>query len=404
MTFDLAIVGVTIALLWILLRPRLYASAGWRAVVTPLASIIGSGFLVLGPIMHGAYGWAAPIAMAALCLIAWGFGAVIRFNIAAIERTPRGHGPGQSAVERLSSWALAFAYVVSVAYYLNLFGAFAARATGDWLARDLGTPAAREITTAMLLLILGVGWLRGFGGLERIEQVAVSLKLAIIGGLLLGLAIFATDRIAAGEAQIVPIDLTGWPAVTLLLGLLITVQGFETSRYLGDQYPADLRIRSMKQAQIISALIYLAYIGAITFAFAPEDVPLTETGVIDMMAIVAPILPPLLVVAALSAQLSAALADTGGSGGLFAEASRHRLSPRLGYTVVVVVGLGLTWLLDVFAIIAWASRAFAAYYALQSVLAAMTALRERRSGLRVATFSALALLGAAAAIFGTAVE
>lgn len=203
--------------------------------------------------------------------------------------------------------------------------------------------------------------------------------------------------------QIIPAKVTGWPALTLMLGLLITVQGFETSRYLGDHYPPGLRIRSMQIAQLISAAIYVGYIALIAYVFAPGQVPLTETGVIDLMGLVAPILPPLLIVAALSAQLSAALADTGGSGGLFAEASGGRITQRGAYALMAAAALAMTWALDVFAIVAWASRAFALYYALQSALAAASALGDRAPG-RAAGFAALALLGLAAALFGSAVE
>jgi len=40
----------------VLLSPHLAKARLWRAAITPLASIIGSGFLVIGPILHGAFG------------------------------------------------------------------------------------------------------------------------------------------------------------------------------------------------------------------------------------------------------------------------------------------------------------------------------------------------------------
>ena len=47
-----AVVG-TAALMWL---PRVHGSDTWRAMTTPLASIIGSGFLVLGPLLDASYG------------------------------------------------------------------------------------------------------------------------------------------------------------------------------------------------------------------------------------------------------------------------------------------------------------------------------------------------------------
>lgn len=62
----------------------------------------------------------------------------------------------------------------------------------------------------------------------------------------------------------------------VLLGFLIVVQGFETSRYLGDEHPAEQRIATMRAAQILSALIYLVFIGLATVG--KTDANLTEIG------------------------------------------------------------------------------------------------------------------------------
>ena len=106
--------------------------------------------------------------------------------------------------------------------------------------------------------------------------------------------------------------------------------------------------------------------------------------------------------AALSAQFSAAVADTSGSGGLFEELTHGRVSSRVGYLLLIVIGIALTWTADVFQIIAYASRAFALYYAVEAVIAALSA---RRKGKPVAFgFFALAALGLAIAILGRPVE
>ncbi len=335
--------------------------------------------------------------MLALVAVAYAFGSAIRYNIGRIEAVA--HRP--EAVERVEPFAsivLAFAYVISVAYYLNLFGAF-----GVSLTRFDDAYSAKILTTAVFVLILIVGWTKGFSALERMEQISVGVKLAIIAGLLCGLAIHFGEAARHGDLTFNPAKVSGWSAVTLIFGLIVTVQGFETSRYLGHNYDAATRIRSMRLAQILSALIYMFYIVLLAYDFAPGTVKLDETSIIDMMAIVAPILPVLLVAAALSAQFSAAVADTSGSGGLIAEVSKNRIPPRLAYAILVGAGLFLTWTLNIFEIISYASRAFAAYYAIQAGIAATSAWL-RRDIHRVAIFAPLALLGVAIAIFGQPVE
>ena len=376
----------------LILWPRIARSAGWRATITPLASIIGSGFLVLGPVLLDHFGPYAPAVMAGLCLLAYGFGAAIRANIRRLDAG----APVQVTAEALSAWILAFAYVISVAYYLNLFGAFAVS-----LFPAVPEVAARLVTTGIYVVILLTGLRGGFHALERLEQVSVGVKLAIIAGLL---AALGGDVVQGWAIASHPVPrMSGWGAIALTLGLLVTVQGFETSRYLGGEYRAELRIRSMRWAQGLSSLIYIAYIGLIVALFSADDFPFSETAVIDMMARVAPILPPLLVIAALSAQFSAAVADTGGAGGLFSELTRGRLGVRQGYGLLVGAGLALTWALDVFEIIAWASRAFAAYYAVQAGIAGRYALSEKKTGKALGCFL-LTAVGLVAAIFGIAVE
>ncbi len=81
MQTNLLMIGVAAIVVAFTLRPRLIRSPLWRATVTPLASIIGSGFLVAGPILaHAAGNWAWA-AMLALCLVGYLFGAAIRRNI-----------------------------------------------------------------------------------------------------------------------------------------------------------------------------------------------------------------------------------------------------------------------------------------------------------------------------------
>ena len=164
-----------------------------------------------------------------------------------------------------------------------------------------------------------------------------------------------------------------------------------------------MRIRTMRWAQWIATGIYVVYVGLLAFAFTPDELPFGETAIVDLMGLVAPILPLLLVAAALSAQFSAAIADTGGAGGLFVELSGKRISARQAYAVLVGVGLVLTWTADLFEIIAYASRAFAAYYAIQAAIAATgrwQAGKRASAGLH----AGLAVLGVAMALFGTAAE
>ena len=192
----------------------------------------------------------------------------------------------------------------------------------------------------------------------------------------------------------------------VVLGLLIVVQGFETSRFLGDEHPPELRIRTMRNAQLISGFIYLVFIGLATVLFR-DDFGTDVTAIMTMTRPVAVVLPLLIGIAAVGSQFSAAIADDEGAGGLIEDISEHKLSVRYSYLLVLVVTTVLTWQTNVNQIIAYASRAFALFYALQGAVAFLVARQQQdlpRKGLRLATFAAVTLLCLLVFAFGVSSE
>ncbi len=367
MVENVLLIIVVVIVIAVLFHPRFRHSRDWRATVTPLASIIGSGFLVAAPLLaHAVNSWAL-LAMAGIVLVAYGIGEVIRYNIRYAEPLLNG-GQGSNSLfvaERFSGLLLSIAYVISVAFYLRLLASFVLHAMAvesEFLAN--------VITTGILVLIALVGWWRGLGGLESLEESAVNIKLAIIAALLFGLAWFDINWLAQAGNEISYQPVEEWPyALRLLAGILLIIQGFETSRYLGSGYDAETRIRTMRYAQILSGLVYLLFIGLSLPLLGDFHAQRDETAIIALSAMVAAVLPAMLVVAAVMSQLSAAVADTVGSGGLLSEFSRHRLAPRLGYALVAAMATVLVWSASIFEIISIASRAFALYYLLQCVVA-----------------------------------
>lgn len=385
---DAAIILVAFALAgYLAFSRRLRASSDWRATVTPLASIMGSGFLISAPLLAGIVGRLALLCMALLLALAYLVGGAIRFNIRHFEPIEnKGHGPAQDIAE-LSRIVLVGAYFISVTYYLELLAAFVLRAVGAH-----SQVAADGITTLLLVTIGGVGMWRGLRELEAVEKYAVAFNLGMIGALLVGLAVYNIHLAIAGSwslpAVSSEIDLHD---LRVLLGLLIVVQGFETSRYLGHEHPAKQRIATMRAAQIISTIVYLTFIALVTVLFhggPSADV----TAIIEMTRPVAIVLPVLLAVAAVGSQFSAAVADDEGAGGLIEDITRGRIPIRYAYLLILVVTVVLAWSTDINQIIAYASRAFALYYALQCAVAWIVAWQGKtlpRRPLRLVTFALL---------------
>jgi len=389
----------------LLLRPRFRDLPAWRATVTPLASIIGSGFLVSLPILANDVGAYALPAMMALVAASYLLGGAIRFNI--IHGEPLFDAEGQhgaaTALERVSHVALAVAYFISVAYYLSLLSAFFLKLFGL-----TGTPEARVLTTAILWLIGGYGWWRGLRGLEVVEEYAVGLKLAVIAAVLAALAWYNAELFASGDWALP----TGepdfsWDTVRLLFGLLIVVQGFETSRFLKGAYPPAVRVRTMRRAQLISAGIYAAFFALATVLIGSQAAYGDVTAITNMVVVAASVLPVMLIAGAVFAQLSAAVADAIGGAGLIEQFGIRLVSRQHAYLVIAAIGTLLIWTTHIFEIIALASRAFALFYFLQCLVAAFVALTApdvNHRAARVTGFLALGAFAALVMLFGIPAE
>lgn len=405
MTGNLIVFATLAAAAALLFSPRLTASPVWRATVTPLASIIGSGFLVSFPLLTHDLGSYAVIAMAGLVSFAYLLGGAIRFNILHGEPLFKAGGRGWlRSLESISHLALALAYFISVTYYLTLLSAFLLEGLG--VSHPL---AAKGVTTAILIGIGAQGLLRGLHGLESIEEYAVGLKLAVIAAAIAALIWLNIDVAVEGTWHVVeqpkPID---WNSVRVVLGLLVVVQGFETSRFLAGAYAPELRVRTMRYAQWLSGVIYIAFF---LLAMAAVDDPRTlngdATGIIAVLAPAASSLVVLIVIGAVFAQLSAAVADSIGAGGLIEQVTGQRIDHRHAYPVIALIGILLTWSLDIFGVITLASRAFALFYFLQCLVAAAVAskaLDVSHRALRILGFLVLAGLALAVVVFGVPME
>jgi len=369
---------------------KLAGSSNWKATVTPLASIMGSGFLVSAPLLAGTVGNLAVICMGILLLLAYMVGGAIRFNILHFEPIEnKGHGPAQD-IAFLSRIVLVGAYFISVTYYLQLLAAFLLNAF------DIDSQIGADIiTTTLLVTIAGVGMWRGLSELAAVEKYAIALNLGMIGALLVGLVVYNGKMLIAGNWALPDISsVIDFHDLRVLLGLLIVVQGFETSRYLGDEYPAAQRITTMRSAQLLSTAIYLAFIALATVLFR-DGLGADVTAIIKMTAPVAVVLPILLSVAAIGSQFSAAVADNSGAGGLLEDITHKKLPVRYAYLLILIVTVALTWVTDVNAIITYASRAFALFYMFQCIVAFLVAweLKDlKRRSLRLVTFACLAII------------
>lgn len=339
----------------------------WQATLTPLSSIIGSGFLVMAPLLASIVGVWAPVAVCGIVALAYAIGSVIRFNIVHMtSHSQESHGLiTLHDVDYVGKVVLVIAYVIAVAFYLDLLSNFLLNYVG------IHDPFLERCLTTVIIAFIGlVGYLKGLGGLEKLEMFSMTLQLAALSALIVGLLVYSLFVLDDHATVIANETHTSHVQARMLAGVLLIVQGFETSRFLGEKYDPEVRIRSMRIAQLISGALFIgsvALLMPIVQTMNLIDINLAE--IVSSLTPVAIVLPAILMIAALMSQFSAAVADTGGGGGLLAENSAHRLSSRFGYICVCVSSILLVWAVDLLAIIALASRAFAAYYLVQTIIA-----------------------------------
>jgi hypothetical protein len=399
---NIILVVIAVIVLLFMLHPRLTKSESWQATLTPLSSIIGSGFLIIAPLLASVVGAYSPLAVTGIVVLAYAIGGVIRFNITHAElllHDKKAH-PVIYKIDLFANIVLSFAYVTAVAFYLSLLSSFLLIYIGFGDSPNL----ERSLTTIIIVFIATAGFMRGLGGLEKLEAYSMSLQLSIVAALLIGIFVYDYNFIQSERLLIFDVQDRSWIIKgCMLFGILLVVQGFETSRFLGEKYSAEIRVQTMRRAQLISGTLYVVSVIAlmpIVQHLNLANIQIAE--IISATGLAATVLPLMLIVAAIMSQFSAAVADTVGAGCLVSESSSGRISTNKCYLVVSLFAIILIWTANLLEIISFASRAFALYYLLQCVVALIASHHhyERKTHrLQRARFATVAIILAFIVIF-----
>lgn len=337
------------------------------AMSTPLASIFGSGFLVIVPILASAVGPYALPAMAVVALIAFFVGNVIRHNILCAEPVLAQGGKSITVfTEKFSAIALVAAYTVSVCLYVHILSSFVL------VNFELDTAFNNSLLTTIIIgVITVIGLFGGLKPLEKLEQWALYITIVILGLLLVMFAVYDINQYLTLKSFTLPAmpDRTTWEIITIVAGTLIVVQGFETTRYLGEQFDTVTRIKASRWSQYFSLSVYILFVALAQPIVASLNGVYNDNSLIALAATASLLLPLPLIIAASMSQFSAAVADTVAAAANIKETSKQRIDTRWGYLLVGVTAMLLAWSGSTFEIITLASRAFAFYYLLQCIVA-----------------------------------
>ncbi|NOX93191.1 MAG: hypothetical protein GXP18_12315 [Gammaproteobacteria bacterium] len=257
-------------------------------------------------------------------------------------------------------------YVVSVCLYVHILSSFVLASF------ELDTTFNKSLlTTTIIAAITVIGLFGGLKPLEKLERWALYITIAILGLLLVMFAAYDVNQYLTLKQLTLPDmpDRSTWEIVTIVAGTLIIVQGFETTRYLGEHFDASTRIRASRWSQYFSLSIYVLFVALAQPVVSVLEGVYDDNSLIVLAATVSLLLPIPLIIAASMSQFSAAVADTLAAAENLKETSKQRIDTRWGYLLVGVTAMLLSWSGSTFEIITLASRAFAFYYLLQCVVA-----------------------------------
>jgi len=299
--------------------------------------------------------------------VAFLVGTIVRHNILCAEPVlAQGNKRFTVVVERFSDVALVAAYVVSVCLYVHILSSFV---LADF---ELDTAFNKSLlTTAVIGAITIIGLLGGLAPLEKLERWALYVTLLILALLLIMFAVYDINQFLAQGNFSLPDapERSLWEIATIVAGTLIVVQGFETTRYLGEHFDTGTRIRASRWSQYLSLSVYVLFVTLAQPIVPALNGEYGDNSLITLAATASLLLPLPLIVAASLSQFSAAVADTLAASANIKETTQQRISTRWGYLLVGGAAMALAWTGSTFEIIALASRAFAFYYLLQCMVA-----------------------------------
>ncbi len=144
---------------------------------------------------------------------------------------------------------------------------------------------------------------------EKGDQTT-AFNLAAVFGVLVAFLIFNLQEALGGPWELEAAPEPGIEEYRKIIGLFAIVQGFEASRYIGVRFGAEQRISTMRVAQIVSTVVFVALLGSILVLFLRPDTEINGTAIFVVSEKIGVSMPLLLLLAAIGSQTSAIIGAT----------------------------------------------------------------------------------------------
>jgi hypothetical protein len=397
---DVVAVGIALIVLvglaWALYRPKVQQSKRYQATVVPLSNIMDVGFIVMAPAVVLLAGYSAPLVMLGICLVAIGAGFAIAYNIRHYEPL-EGTDDKVNLVGHTSRWALTLASVINIAYYTLLLITLLL-----WPLNAYNETNLAIVGTVLLVGLIIVGFAGKMDVLNRLGDKTTAFNISAVVAVVVAFIVYNIQEALGGRWDLPPTDsaITG-DDFRKIIGLFAIVQGFEAARYIGGRFGGELRIKTMRAAQVIATVVFVALLGAVLILFVQVETDFSGTAIFVVSEAVGDFMPWLILLAAIGSQTSAIIGATMSRSDMLVDhkVMNRKVPRRWTFVILLLPALALFLLSDITQAVAMASRVFAAYFVLQAVIAWILARRAHNWG-AVGGFTGVALVMGTITIFG----
>ena len=385
---------VLVGLAWVLYRPKVQQSQKYQAMVVPLANIMDVGFIVMSPAIVLLAGFAAPLVMLGICLLAIATGFAIAYNIRHYEPLEGTDDP-VNRVGYVSRWALTFASVINIAYYTLLLITLLLWPLDLYSVTNLAIGG-----TVLLVVLIIVGMAGGMDWLNNLGNKTTAFNLSAVVAVVTAFIVYNIQEWLGGRWDLGETEvMISGEDFRKIIGLFAIVQGFEAARYIGARFGKELRITTMRLAQVISSVVFVVFVASVLILYVQVQTDFSGESIFIVADEVGDFMPWLILLAAIGSQTSAIINATMSRSDMLVD---HKMPRRWTFVVLLGPAIAVFLLVDITEAVALASRVFAAYFVLQAVIAWILA-RRAQNWAAVAGFTAIALAMGTITIFGISI-
>lgn len=218
-------------------------------------------------------------------------------------------------------------------------------------------------------MILGVvGYFLGLAKLNELGGRTTAFNLAAVSAIVVGFLAYNIVVAVQGNWSFPdynpPMTTQGFRQI---LGFFALVQGFEASRYLTAQYSAELRIQTMRTAQVIATVAAVLFPASALILFAEVRPQPDPAAVVQIAQVASPVLPWLVVLLAIGSEASATINALASRSDVMVLVSDRRIARRYTFPLLAAGSILIVLVTNVLSAVAAASRVFATFYVVQLV-------------------------------------